>query len=97
MGASPTAPPSPATSAEVIEAAAASSSNASPATIVEVISSAAAGSSNASPATTAEVISSVANSTAPYGNGTVTVTKYYGSGTGFLTLAKPIETVSADY
>jgi hypothetical protein len=78
MGASPTAPPSPATSAEVIEAAAASSSN-------------------ASPATTAEVISSAANNTAPYGNGTVTMTKGYGSGTGFLTLAKPIETVSADY
>jgi hypothetical protein len=78
MDASPTAPPSPATSAEVIEAAAASSSN-------------------ASPATTAEVISFAKNSTTPYGNGTVTMTKCYGSGTGFLTLAKPIETVSADY
>jgi hypothetical protein len=72
MAASPTAPPSPATSADVIEVAAASSSNASPATTV--------------------------NSTAPYGNGTVTVTKpCYGSGTGFLTLAKTTQTMSTYY
>jgi len=85
MAASPTAPPSPATSADVIEVAAASSSNASPATTAEVTSSFAAGSINA-------------NGTAPYGNGTVTVTKpCYGSGTGFLTLAKTTQTMSTYY
>lgn len=83
MGASPTAEPSAAASAEEVNVAAASSSNAAPATTAEVISSAAAG-------------SIITNSTAPYGNGTVTVTQCYGS-TGFITLAKPTATVSAGY
>jgi len=83
MAASPTDTQSPATSAEAVQIAAASSSNAYPATTAEVISSFAGS-------------SITANSTGPYGNGTVTVTKpCYGSGTGFLTLAKPTETLSA--
>jgi hypothetical protein len=80
MGASPTALASAATSAEGIKAPA-------------------VGSSTASPASAAESVSTLARSScsaAPYGNGTAPLTKpSYGTGTGFLTLAKPIETMSA--